>query len=70
MSGCPVHIWAPMMAAAVPFSRSARDYVRGKANALLHRTSEAPTAAPERELKHWAPIAPTATPAREDASRG
>ena len=55
MSGCPVHIWAPMMAAAVPFSRSARDYVRGKANALLHRTSEAP-AAPERELKHWAPV--------------
>ena len=66
MAGCPVHIWGPMMAAAVPFSRSARDFVRGKASQLLHRTADAPPA--PRELHRWAPVAPTST-AREEASQ-
>lgn len=66
MAGCPVHIWGPLMIAAVPFSRHARDAVRLKVNTLLHRTPAEPAA--PRELKHWAPVAPTARPAHEDAS--
>lgn len=61
---CPVHIWAPLMAAAVPFSRAARDRARMTASRLLRRES-ASLPAP-RELKHWAPIASgAARPAEE-----
>ncbi len=54
MSGCPVHIWAPMMAAALPFSRVVRDSIRSK----LTRSSRTPAAldAPARELHRWAPV--------------
>ncbi len=68
MAGCPVHIWGPMMAAAIPFSRTARDAVRLKVGQLLHRTPAEPAA--PRELRHWAPLAPTSTPAHEDAATG
>ncbi len=66
MSGCPVHIWVPMMAAALPLSRAVRDRVRHAASALLHRT---PAQAPApREVHRWAPVASTPVPA-EDAPR-
>ncbi len=61
MSGCPVHIWAPLMAAALPLSRALRDRVR----AALAPRRAASTPAP-REVQRWAPIAPGA--AREDAA--
>ncbi|MFA7248040.1 MAG: hypothetical protein WC273_00210 [Dehalococcoidia bacterium] len=64
MSGCPVHIWGPMMAAALPFSRTVRDAVRLRANELLHRAPAEPPA--PREVHRWAPIAPAG--AREDPS--
>lgn len=50
MSGCPVHIWAPLMAAALPFSRAIRDRVR--ASFTSHRTPSTP--APE--VHRWAPV--------------
>ena len=63
MSGCPVHIWAPLMAAALPFSRAIRDRVRAALS-----THRAPLdAPPPRELHRWAPIAPPT--AREDGQR-
>ena len=63
MSGCPVHIWAPLMAAALPFSRALRDRVRSALS-----TRRAPLdAPPSRVLHRWAPIAPTS--AREDGER-
>ena len=49
--GCPVHIWVPMMAAAAPFARTARDRVRS-----LGRKSTAATEVAPRELKRWAPV--------------
>ena len=50
MSGCPVHIWAPLMAAALPFSRALRDRVR---YALGSRRA---ASTPAREVHRWAPI--------------
>ena len=66
MSGCPVHIWAPMMAAALPFSRAIRDGVRAKL------TSRRPTAEPPRptaELKRWAPVGGTESESLRRQSR-
>ncbi len=61
---CPVHIWAPLMAAALPFSRAARDRVRIGLDRLRHRAPDAPP--PPREMTRWAPIAPRAArPAEE-----
>ena len=63
MSGCPVHIWAPMMAAALPFSRAVRDRVRS----AFTRSSTPP---PAREIRRWAPVgAPTLTSTREEQSQ-
>jgi len=59
MSGCPVHIWAPLMAAALPFSRALRDRVRYALTSRRSGTSDAPPA--PRELHRWAPIAPGGT---------
>jgi hypothetical protein len=58
MSGCPVHIWAPLMAAALPFSRVIRDNVRAKLTRSSRRT-EAPLDARARELHRWAPVGQT-----------
>jgi len=60
--GCPVHIWVPMMAAAAPFARTARDAVRGW---MPSAKAPASPLAP-REIKRWAPVGspqPDADPA-------
>ncbi|MBM4410122.1 MAG: hypothetical protein FJ037_02135 [Chloroflexi bacterium] len=49
--GCPVHIWVPLMAAAAPFARSARDHIRG----FLPK-SQPPAEAAPRELHRWSPV--------------
>jgi hypothetical protein len=59
--GCPVHIWVPLMAAAAPVVRVAKDRIvslryRGAADDLDAATAEA-APAPRR----WAPIDPHAT---------
>lgn len=51
MAGCPVHIWAPLMAAAVPFGRVVRDRVRAH-----FARRHVPVDAPPRELHRWAPV--------------
>lgn len=51
MAGCPVHIWAPMMAAALPFTRVIRDRVRAQ---FTPRSGA--SEAPPRELHRWAPV--------------
>lgn len=49
--GCPVHIWAPMMASLVPFARVGRDRVRAM------RLRSKPAAAPgQRVVRRFAPI--------------
>ena len=63
MSGCPVHIWAPLMAAALPFSRALRDRVRAALSA--HRAASTPA---PREVHRWAPIGAGARTG-EDAAR-
>ena len=55
MSGCPVHIWAPLMAAALPFSRAIRDRVRS-AVTRPSRTSRTSTPAAAPEIRRWAPV--------------
>lgn len=55
--GCPVHIWVPMMAAAAPFARVARDKVRSL-------TSKPSIVETPREVHRWAPVG-TATAAAE-----
>lgn len=53
--GCPVHIWAPLMAGLVPVARLARDRLP-----FGHgRRSEAPAA--PRTLQRFAPIVPGAS---------
>lgn len=54
--GCPVHIWAPMMAAAAPFARMARDRVRAALPGQHTTTEEAP-----REMHRWAPVGTAAS---------
>ena len=53
MAGCPVHIWVPMMAAAAPFARSARDLVRAR---LPRSNSKAADESAPREMHRWAPV--------------
>ena len=57
MSGCPVHIWAPMIAAALPFSRAVRDRVR---TALGTRRRQQPVPPSPREVQRWAPVGTSA----------
>ena len=66
MSGCPVHIWAPLMAAALPFSRAIRDRVR--VSFTSRRTPSTPAVAPE--VHRWAPVGatPEAGDSRESVS--
>jgi hypothetical protein len=57
--GCPVHVWVPLMAAAAPVVRVAKDRVV----ALRYRRAQPPTnldASPEPAptLHRWAPIDP------------
>ncbi|MGE3960582.1 MAG: hypothetical protein AB7F65_02740 [Dehalococcoidia bacterium] len=47
--GCPVHIWVPLMGAAAPFARVARDRIRAMTSKPAE--PEAP-----REMKRWAPV--------------
>lgn len=62
MSGCPVHIWAPMMGAAIPVARVVRDKVRFR-GASKGEASEETSKPPTR----WAPIgAATGSPAEEE----
>jgi len=50
--GCPIHIWLPLMGAAAPFARVARDRFRAmRPSRRLHAEAEAP-----REIKRWAPV--------------
>ena len=62
--GCPVHIWAPLMASMVPFTRVARD----RLTAL--RSGRRTTAAVEqsRKLQRWAPVQPSPQAPRETAA--
>lgn len=50
---CPIHIWVPLMGAAAPFARVARNRLRTmRASRQLHgEAAEAP-----REMKRWAPV--------------
>lgn len=57
--GCPVEIWVPLMAAAAPFARTARDRFRS----LLPKPQK-PLAAAPRELHRWGPVG-SSTPASE-----
>lgn len=50
---CPVHIWAPLMGAAVPFARMARMRLQFG----FGRRREAPA---PREMKRWAPVGESA----------
>ena len=65
MSGCPVHIWAPLMAAALPFSRAVRARVRS-ALTRPSRTSRTSTPAAAPEIRRWAPVGAKG----DDASKG
>jgi hypothetical protein len=47
--GCPMHVWVPLMAAAAPFARVARDKVRALA-------SQPPKVETPREVHRWAPV--------------
>ncbi len=63
--GCPVHIWAPLMATMVPFARVARD----RLTALrAGRGIEAAAAEQPRELRRWAPVQPHPQAPREGAA--
>jgi hypothetical protein len=54
---CPIHVWVPLTAAAVPFVRIARH----KVQELRYRaTGGGPAVEPARELRRWAPVAETA----------
>lgn len=64
MAGCPVHIWAPMMAAALPFTRVIRDRVREQ---FTSRSSASD--APPRELHRWAPVGQANVAAQDTAPR-
>lgn len=57
--GCPVHIWVPLMAAAAPVVRVAKDRIvalryRAPSNRAERQTPPEPAPAPRR----WAPIDP------------
>jgi len=48
--GCPVHIWVPLMGAAAPFARVARDRMRSL------RSAQPSAEEQPREMKRWAPV--------------
>lgn len=52
--GCPVHIWLPLMGAAAPFARVARERFK------IRREIRAAEQAAPRETKRWAPVADSA----------
>lgn len=52
---CPIHIWVPLMAAAVPAARVARTRLKIALEGRGRRTTDAPEA-PPREVRRWAPI--------------
>ena len=60
--GCPVHIWVPLMAAAAPVVRVARDRIV----ALRYRTAsdvafqDGSAVQPSPARRRWAPIDPHA----------
>lgn len=60
---CPVHIWVPLMAAAVPFTRTVRDRFAAATHRLFQRDAPAPQH--PRQAQRWAPIAPTAESVQE-----
>lgn len=49
---CPVHIWVPLMGAAVPVARAARTRLR----LALDTRRAARSPEPPREVKRWAPV--------------
>lgn len=59
--GCPVHIWAPMMAGTLPIARVLRDRLR----ASLPGRNVAREATPEVEPRRWAPIQPSGSRSTE-----
>ena len=61
--GCPVHIWAPLMAGMVPLARVARDHLH------LTRAGRASKSAPARTLQRFAPVAPGAAADASKAAR-
>ncbi len=50
---CPIHIWVPLMAAAVPVGRVVRDRVR---NASLRRQHDKTPPAPSSNVSKWPAI--------------
>ncbi|MCK9494697.1 MAG: hypothetical protein M0R75_04260 [Dehalococcoidia bacterium] len=58
--GCPIHIWVPLMGAAAPFARVARDRIRSMRSSRATEVEEAP-----RELKRWAPVGQPSTETSE-----
>jgi hypothetical protein len=63
MGGCPIHIWAPLMAALVPVARVVRD----RFNLFSRRRPEAPVE-PARALHRFAPIAPAGASAQRSSA--
>ncbi len=61
--GCPVHIWAPAMAAIVPFARVARDRLYDIRAA--RRAARGTAAAPAPQVHRWAPVQPQGRPPAE-----
>ena len=62
--GCPVHIWAPLMASVVPFTRVARD----RLTALRSGRKTEVAAEHPRKLQRWAPVHPGPQALRETAA--
>lgn len=62
--GCPVHIWAPLIASMVPFSRVARD----RLTALWAGRGIEVAAEQPRKLQRWAPVQPGLQAPRETAA--
>ena len=56
MGGCPIHIWVPLMAVVLPFTRGIRTWFRAR----LGGQRERPTFE-TREMKRWAPVGQTVT---------
>ncbi len=66
MGGCPIHVWAPLMAALVPVARVVRD----RFSLVSRRRPEAPVE-PTRVLHRFAPVAPSGASApRSSADAG
>lgn len=63
MGGCPIHIWAPLMAALVPVARLVRD----RFSLFSRRRPEAPPE-PSRVLHRFAPIAPSGPSAQRSSA--